>query len=428
MRITYYEEKIKEEKELSISHNIYTRSYYLIKFLKDFIYYTNITYINIPEKVLINPFQKTDFKKLLENHTDPNPLELIWRSNATLCSMGTAVWENSNGKKYRIFKIKINDSVEKTSRLINAACYESSYNHEDIWSGDVEPMDIGIEYPITIKIFKNGEMDYEIHHPKDDNTNILTKMSCLFNYKYSLKKLSQQFHISTENVVDEILKLVKGKDLVNLFELYLSYRTSSIKEAKTYSMRYSDTPNGIITNYIKLEIFKIKRELNINYQNLKKAISENDYVFINTHENILIEEANYLSKITPILNQINGKLYNVNDPLFELFIPTINEYKNLITKIYNQKSKNSYNMIDDNEKKELVNSLFIVMDATVLEEINNNPMKGTPLEGLHLHNVINELTNSYKEKIREIANKLPVEITDNIVMEASNMVYDKYLE
>src|SRR5690606_25943561 len=146
-------------------------------------------------------------------------------------------------------------------------------------------------------------MDYEIHHPKDDNTNILTKMSCLFNYKYSLKKLSQQFHISTENVVDEILKLVKGKDLVNLFELYLSYRTSSIKEAKTYSMRYSDTPNGIITNYIKLEIFKIKRELNINYQNLKKAISENDYVFINTHENILIEEANYLSKITPILNQ-----------------------------------------------------------------------------------------------------------------------------
>lgn len=109
-------------------------------------------------------------------------------------------------------------------------------------------------------------------------------------------------------------------------------------------------------------------------------------------------------------------------------IKQTNHSNDNIKKVYNEKSKNSYDMIDENEKKELVNSLFIVMDATILEEINNNPMKGTPLEGLHIHNVINELNNSYKEKIREIANRLPVETTDKIVMEASNMLYDKYLE
>lgn len=109
-------------------------------------------------------------------------------------------------------------------------------------------------------------------------------------------------------------------------------------------------------------------------------------------------------------------------------IKQTNHSNDNLKKVNKVKSKNSYNMIDDNEKKELVNSLFIVMDATVLEEISNNPMKGTPLEGAHILNVINELTNSYKEKIREIANNLPVETTDKIVMEASNMVYDKYLE
>lgn len=68
------------------------------------------------------------------------------------------------------------------------------------------------------------------------------------------------------------------------------------------------------------------------------------------------------------------------------------------------------------------------MDATFMEEINNNPMKGTPFGGLHIHNLIYELTDSYKEKIREIANELPVETTDKIMMEASNMLYNKYLE
>lgn len=100
--------------------------------------------------------------KRVEQEDGNGNVRIVFQTQGKLISMGTSVLTNVNQKNYRVFTVEV--PSKNGLRQVGAACYEANYNHPDIESGDVEPMEEGTSYLTTLTFGEDGQPYFQISH------------------------------------------------------------------------------------------------------------------------------------------------------------------------------------------------------------------------------------------------------------------------